>query len=290
MTFKKVTIIGAGLIGSSIARAIKEAEHDTHLTISDMSENVCEQADELRLADDITSDVALAVKGADLVMIAIPVGAFKKLLPQIKDHLKPGCIVSDVGSVKQNVYDEMKNILPETVSLIPGHPIAGTENSGPASGFATLFERRWVILTPVEGRYEEDALARLKTWWESFGARIGVMSAQHHDHVLAVTSHLPHLVAFSIMNTAFDLEEETKQEIIQYSAGGFRDFTRVAGSDPIMWRDIFLQNKEPVLNLLQRFTEDLTILQKHIRRGDGEALQAYFQKARDLRKNLKTDH
>lgn len=290
MKFEKVTIIGAGLIGSSIARAIKDKGDETHLTLTDKSPEVCDQADELRLADDITTNTVLAVKNADLVIIAVPVGAFSAVLSEIKDHLKEGCIVTDVGSVKQAVVSEMATLLPEHVSIIPGHPIAGTENSGPSAGFASLFERRWIILTPIEGRYEEDALDALIHFWEMFGARVEVMSASHHDDVLAVTSHLPHLVAFSIMNTAFDLEEESKKEIIQYSAGGFRDFTRVAASDPIMWRDIFLQNKEPVLALLQRFMEDLTILQKHVRRGDGESLERYFKKARELRSKLKTEH
>ncbi len=287
--FGKITIIGAGLIGSSMARAIKERGLARHLTLADCSEEVCAKADALQLADQVTHDIALSVQNADLVFIAVPVGAFSTVLEVIKNRLKEGAIVSDVGSVKRKVADEMADILPETVSVIPGHPIAGTENSGPGAGFATLFERRWVVLTPVEGRYSDEALSSLKSFWQACGAKVEVMGIDHHDHVLAVTSHLPHLVAFSIMNTASDLEDEAKAEILQYSAGGFRDFTRVAASNPVMWRDIFLQNKDQVLTLLQRFTEDLTVLQKHIRREDGAALQDYFEKAQSLRENLKTD-
>lgn len=283
--FNKITIIGCGLIGSSLARAIKKNNLAETLVVVDSNEESRAQIRTLGFADRVMDDAAEAVHNADVVVLGVPVGAFRTVLTDIKDHVKGGAIITDVGSTKKKVLEAMEDIMPDTVHVIPGHPIAGAENSGPTAGSATLFQDRWLILTPSQ-KASADAVETLKTLWEKCGAMVEVMDTNHHDEVLAVTSHLPHLIAFSMIKTAADLEEETTKEIIQYSAGGFRDFTRVAASDPTMWRDILLENKDVMLPLLQRFSEDLTILQKFIRRGDGDALYDYLDTARTIRRSM----
>lgn len=287
--FSKITIIGAGLIGSSLSRAIKRAKACDVLVLADQNEGHRKAAQDLGLADHIEANNKRAVQGSDLVVLATPIGSFETILKEIAPHLKQGSVLSDVGSVKGEVARLMGDIIPETVNILPAHPISGTENSGPEAGFESLFDNRWLIIAPLEGRASEQATARLKQLWQACGSFVEVMPINHHDDVLSMTSHLPHLVAFSIMNTAADMEEETRQEILKFSAGGFRDFTRVAASNPTMWRDIFLQNKDALLPLLQRFVEDLTILQKFIRREDGQELYNYIDKARNLRRSMTFD-
>jgi len=283
--FDRIVIVGAGLIGSSVARAVQRGGLTQTLVLADQSAEVIAEASSLGLADDYFTDAAKAVVGADLVILAVPVGAMASVGVAVAPALEKGVIVSDVGSVKEAVFKALAPLLPSHVHLIPGHPVAGTEQSGPAAGFATLFDGRWCILTPEEG-VDPGALARLTGFWEGLGSTVEVMTAQHHDLVLAITSHVPHLIAYNIVGTASDLEEVTRSEVIKYSAGGFRDFTRIAASDPTMWRDVFLNNKEAVLEMLGRFTEDLTALQRSIRWGDGEALFDLFTRTRSIRRRI----
>ena len=243
----------------------------------------------LALADEVTDDPATAVRDADLVVIAAPLGAYAAIVTRIAPALKKGAIVSDVGSVKAPVTRDLPGMLPAHVHLVPGHPIAGTENSGPGSGFETLFEGRWFIMTPPPGT-DADAVAKVGDLWRGCGSLIEIMDAPHHDKVLGITSHLPHLIAYTIVGTAADLEEDAQSEVIKFSASGFRDFTRIAASDPTMWRDVFLNNREAVLEMLQRFTEDLTALQKAIRVGDGEALFDLFTRTREIRRRIIDAH
>ncbi len=240
---------------------------------------------ELGLADDVAESAAKAVEGADLVILCVPVGAMAAVAQEIAPHLSPGAIVSDVGSVKGAVLTALTKHLPKNIAVVPAHPVAGTEQSGPAAGFATLFVNRWCILTPPEGA-DEKPVKRLAQFWTAAGANVEIMTAQHHDLVLAITSHLPHLIAYNIVGTAADLEAVTQSEVIKFSAGGFRDFTRIAASDPTMWRDVFLNNKEAVLETLGRFTEDLTALQRMIRNGDGEGLFKLFTRTRAIRRGI----
>lgn len=283
--FKKITIIGAGLIGSSIARAIRRNDIAARLCLADAAEDVCKKAVRLQLADEITDDLVQAVTGADLVILATPVGTFEDIAKIIGPALLPGSILSDVGSVKQTVFDQMAKHIPASVALLPAHPIAGTEHSGPEAGFADLFIDRWCIITPPKDA-DLRQLEKLTAFWEACGMRIEIMDAPHHDLVLGITSHLPHLLAYTIVGTAADLEEDIKTEVIKYSASGFRGFTRIAASDPVIWRDVFLHNKDAVLEILQRFTEDLTALQKSIRRGDGFYLKEVFSRGRDIRRHI----
>jgi cyclohexadieny/prephenate dehydrogenase len=280
---KKVAIIGTGLIGSSIARAVREKLPDVQLSGFDANEAVGARADELGLAA-IAASAAEAVADADLVILCVPVGAMAAAAQSIAGALKPGAIVSDVGSSKTGVTADLQRILPDA-HVVPAHPVAGTENSGPDAGFASLFNGRWCILTPP-GDTDKDAVATVRTFWEALGARVEVMDAEHHDMVLAVTSHVPHLIAFTIVGTASDLEEVTQSEVIKYSAGGFRDFTRIAASSPVMWRDIFLANKTAVLDTLQRFSEDLSLLQRAIRLDDGETLHDLFTRTSAIRRGI----
>lgn len=283
--FQHITIIGAGLIGSSLARAIRrEAAADT-LVLADADNAVLEEAKSLDLADEYTADVAAAVSGADLVVLAVPVGAMASVGANMAASLKAGAVISDVGSVKASVVKSLAPVLPSGVHLVPGHPVAGTEQSGPAAGFASLFDDRWVIVTPPENA-DKTAVAALSAFWTSLGSRVEIMTPEHHDLVLAITSHVPHLIAYNIVGTASDLEEVTRSEVIKYSAGGFRDFTRIAASDPTMWRDVFLNNKEAVLEMLGRFSEDLTALQRAIRWGDGDALHELFTRTRGIRRRI----
>lgn len=285
MLFNRVAIIGFGLIGSSLARAMIAYDLAGTIICVDQSQDVCDRALALGIADEATTDAALAVEDCDLVMLAIPVGAYGALARIIGPHLMPGAIVSDVGSVKQAVVTAVMPHLPQNVHFIPGHPISGTEHSGPDAGFAELFSGRWSIITPGPDT-DVRALEKIVTLWEGMGAKTEIMDPKRHDLVLGITSHLPHLIAYTIVGTASDLETHTKEDVIKFSAGGFRDFTRIAASDPVMWRDVFLNNREAVLEILQRFTEDLTGLQKAIRYGDGDALESLFTRTREIRRGV----
>ncbi len=280
--FKQVTIIGFGLIGSSIARAIIERKQAETIVCVDQSKDVCQQVLAMGLADDATTDPSLGVEGSDLVILCCPVGAMDEVGGLISGHLQKDCIVSDVGSVKAAVIEMLRPRLPSYVHLVPAHPISGAEKTGPESGFAELFINRWCILTPLPDT-ELRAIEKVTKLWEAMGSMVEIMDAEHHDLILGLTSHLPHLIAYSVVGTATDLEDDIKSEVIKFSAGGFRDFTRLAASDPTMWRDVFLNNKPAVLEVLQRFTEDLTALQKAIRKGDGEYLYRQFTETRSIR-------
>ena len=284
MGIERVAIIGLGLIGSSIARAIKERLPQVAVTGHDAKAEVRDIARELDFCDAIVGDPAGAVADADLVILAVPVGRMADAAAAIAPGLKAEAIISDVGSSKAGVADALAKALPDHV-VIPAHPVAGTENSGPAAGFATLFEGRWCIVTP-DASASEDAGTVVTSFWQALGARVETMDAAHHDMVLAVTSHLPHLIAYTIVGTASELEEVTESEVIKYSAGGFRDFTRIAASDPVMWRDVFLSNRDAVLATLQRFNEDLTVLQQAIRRGDAAKLEDWFTRTRAIRRSI----
>ncbi len=283
--FRRIALIGIGLIGSSLAHVIRRAGLAHHIAVAARTQQTLDTAMDLGLADSVTLDAGQAVADADLVVLCAPLGAYAGIAAAIAPALKPGCIVSDVGSVKQAVIRDVGPRLPPGVHLVPAHPVAGTEHSGPEAGFAELFEGRWCILTPAAGT-DAQAIDRVKTLWERAGMLIEMMDADHHDQVLAITSHLPHLIAYTIVGTATDLEEHLQQEVIKYSAGGFRDFTRIAASDPVMWRDVFLNNREAVLEMLGRFSEDLTAVQRAIRRGEGEALHDIFSRARELRRGV----
>jgi cyclohexadieny/prephenate dehydrogenase len=283
--FNQITIIGGGLIGSSLARVIKKKQIAKNLVIADKSESVCSKIASLSLADRVYNELSESVKNSDLVILAAPVGAFESIAKEIGPFLKAGAIVTDVGSVKKAVIDMVQPYLPESVHLLPAHPIAGAENSGPEFGLADLFEERWCIITPPP-ECDLRIIEHITLFWEACGARIEVMDAEHHDLVLGITSHLPHLLAYTIVGTAADLEDDIKAEVIKYSAGGFRGFTRIAASDPIMWRDVFLNNKDAVLEILQRYTEDLAALQKAIRRGDGAYMEKIFSRGQEIRRNI----
>lgn len=287
--FKRVAIIGFGLIGSSLARAVKANGLAESIAACDANEDARATITRLSLADMVTGDAAEAVADADLVVIAAPLGTYAEIAARIAPALKPGAIVSDVGSVKTPVVRDLPGMLPKHAILVPGHPIAGTENSGPGSGFETLFEGRWFIMTPPPGT-DPAAVDKVAALWRACGSQIETMDAQHHDKVLGITSHLPHLIAYTIVGTAANLEEDAQSEVIKFSASGFRDFTRIAASDPTMWRDVFLNNREAVLEMLQRFTEDLTALQRAIRRGEGDTLFDLFSKTREIRRRIIDAH
>jgi len=285
LPFARVSLIGMGLIGASLARAIRLRMPTVRLTVHDADPAVCARVTALALADDVTDTAAAAVIDADLVILCVPVRAMGGIAAAIAPELSAGCIVSDVGSVKAAVLADLRAALPAQVHIVPAHPVAGTEQSGPDAGFATLFDGRWCILTPDDDT-DAGAVVQVAAFWEGLGARTQVMTPVHHDLVLAVTSHLPHLIAYTIVGTASDLEDVTRSEVIKYSAGGFRDFTRIAASDPTMWRDVFLSNKDAVLEVLQRFSEDLSALQRAIRWGDGETLHALFTRTRAVRRTI----
>jgi len=282
---ERLALIGVGLIGSSIARAVREFGAARHIAVMDSSPHVVARARELGLADLATDDIAPALTGADLVIVCTPVGVCGAVAREIAPHLSKDAILSDVGSVKGAVVAQMAPHLAEPARFIPAHPIAGTEFSGPDAGFATLFQNRWCILTPPEGA-DAAAVEKLAAFWTRLGAKVETMSVAHHDAVLALTSHLPHLIAYNIVGTADDFGDETRSEVIKFSASGFRDFTRIAASDPVMWRDIFLANKDAVLEMLGRFNEDLSALQRMIRRGDGQGLHAFFSRTREIRRSI----
>jgi cyclohexadieny/prephenate dehydrogenase len=281
----RLTVIGAGLIGSSVARAAREKGLAGEVVVFDADAGVRERVRALGFADAVPQSVAEAVRGADIVIAAVPVGASGAVAEQVGPHLKPGAILSDVGSVKGAVVEAMAPFVPAHAHLVPAHPVAGTEFSGPEAGFASLFENRWCIVTPPEGA-DPAAVETLAALWRGFGSNVEQMSAQHHDLVLAITSHVPHLIAYNIVGTAEHLEQTLTSEVIKFSAGGFRDFTRIAASDPTMWRDVFLYNREAVLEMLARFNEDLMSLQRAIRYGDGEALFQHFTRTRAIRKSI----
>lgn len=286
--FERLTIIGCGLIGSSIALAARRRGLVGEIVVTDRSGPVRERATALKLADRVTPDIAEGVDGADLVIFAVPVLAMGAAVAAAAPHLRPGAILTDVGSVKGSVSDALAAAAPPDVFVVPGHPIAGTEHSGPDAGFAELFEGRWTILTPLakdDPDYAE-AVARLTAFWLALGAQVEVMDAAHHDLVLAVTSHVPHLIAYNIVGTAADLEGVTEGEVMKYAAGGFRDFTRIAASDPTMWRDIFVANKTAVLEVLGRFTEDLQALQRAIRWDEADKLHDRFSRTREIRRGV----
>jgi cyclohexadieny/prephenate dehydrogenase len=283
--FTKIALLGVGLIGSSIAHAVRRGSLAAHIAGHTPSPDTRKRAVELGFCHSMHDNPAEAVRGADLVVLCAPVGAFGAIAQAISLALKPGAIVTDVGSVKMAVVRDVGPHVPQGVHFIPGHPIAGTEHSGPDAGFAELFDGRWCVLTPLPGT-DDAAVESLRAFWRGCGSRVELMDPKHHDIVLAITSHVPHLIAYNIVGTADDLEQVTQSEVIKFSAGGFRDFTRIAASDPTMWRDVFLNNREAVLEVLGRFSEDLARLQRAIRWGDGEMLFDLFTRTRAIRRGV----
>ncbi len=283
--FERIALIGIGLIGSSIALAARQRGLVKEIAISTRSAQTLRRAEELGLGDDYSLDAAIAVENADLVILCAPVGANEAIAKWIAPALKTGAVLTDVGSTKTSVVEQVGPHLPKGVHFIPGHPVAGTEHSGPDAGFATLFDDRWCILTPGPD-VDPAAVERLRAFWQGCGSNVDTMDPKHHDMVLAIVSHLPHLIAYNIVGTADDLEAVTKSEVIKYSASGFRDFTRLAASDPTMWRDVCLHNKDAILEMLARFSEDLSALQRAIRWGDGDRLFELFTRTRGIRRSI----
>ncbi|MEO0380262.1 MAG: prephenate/arogenate dehydrogenase family protein [Pseudomonadota bacterium] len=283
--YERVALIGLGLIASSMFWGMKRGDLVGEVRGYARSEATRNTARRIGLCDIVCDSAVEAVKGADLVILCVPVGVMGDVAAEIGPHLAPGATVTDVGSVKREVINAVRRHLPEGVHFVPGHPLAGTEHSGPESGFAELFDNRWTLLVPVEGS-DADAVARLRHLWEGLGAFVDEMEADHHDLVLAVTSHAPHLIAYTMVGVADDLRRVTDSEVIKYSAAGFRDFTRIAASDPTMWRDVFLNNKDATLEILGRFTEELFALQRAIRQGDGDHLHDYFTRTRSIRRGI----
>lgn len=283
--FRRVALIGIGLIGSSLARVMRRDGLAEHIAVTARTQRTLEIATRLGLADSTSLDAREVVEDADLIVLSLPLRSYGAVAGVIGPGVKPGAIVTDVGSVKECVIADVGPYLPDGVHLVPGHPVAGTEHSGPEAGFAELFVGRYCILTPPPGT-DSAAVERVAALWRQAGMIVETMSAQHHDRVLAITSHLPHLIAYTIVGTATDLEEQLKSEVLRYSAGGFRDFTRIAASDPVMWRDVFLSNRDAVLEMLGRFTEDLTALQRAIRWGEGDLLQEKFTRTREIRRGI----
>ena len=283
--FNRIALIGIGLIGSSMALAIRKTNAVKSIAISTRSQATLDKASELNLGDDYYLDAADACRDADLIVLCTPIGTFGTITKHIASALKPGAIVTDAGSCKLSVIKDMKPHIPDGVHLVPGHPVAGTEHSGPEAGFAELFEGRWHILTPEEGT-DKTAIQKLKKLWMTLGSSVEIMDAAHHDQVLAITSHLPQLIAYTIVDTATELEGHLQNEVFKFSAAGFRDFTRLASSDPVMWRDVYLNNKEAVLEVLGRFTEDLTAMQRAIRRGEGDHMENTFTRTRAIHRGV----
>ena len=281
----RLALIGVGLIGSSIARSARRGGLAGEIVGCARRPETRARCLELGLVDAMHEDPAAAVEGADLVIMALHLGFYEEVAKRIAPALKPGAIVSDVGSVKANVFRDVAPHLPAGVHLVPGHPVSGTEKSGPDAGFAELFDDRWCILTPADDA-DPAAVDTVARFWTGLGSKVETMDARRHDLVLAVTSHLPHLIAYTIVGTAFDLQGQEQRDVIRFSAGGFRDITRIAGSNPIMWRDIFLNNREAVLEMLQRFSEDLSYLQRAIRWGEGDKLEELFTKTREIRRGV----
>ncbi|MBO0902774.1 prephenate/arogenate dehydrogenase family protein [Jiella sonneratiae] len=283
--FDRVALIGIGLIGSSLALNVKAGGLARHVAVTTRRRETLEKAEALGLGDSYHLEAAEAVKDADFVILSVPVGVCGAIAREIAPHLRQGAIVSDVGSVKGAVIEQMRPHLPETAEFVPAHPLAGTEHSGPEAGFVELFRNRWCILTPLADT-DPAAVAKVRTFWEACGANVETMTAEHHDLVLAIVSHVPHLIAYNIVGTAADLETVTQQEVVKFSASGFRDFTRIAASDPTMWRDVFLTNRDAVLEMLARFSEDLASLQRAIRWGDGDTLFDLFTRTRAIRRGI----
>ena len=283
--FKKVCVIGCGLIGSSVARAIKKNNLSTKIVSSNRSDAVNKKVIELKIVDDSSSDTKKMASGSDLIIIATPLSSYENVISKIKDSLKNGTILTDVGSVKENVINLVEKAVPENVSWISSHPIAGTEESGPEMGFSELFENRWCILTPSKKAKEKD-IKLLETFWKKIGSKVDVMEAKQHDYILSVTSHIPHLIAYNIVNMTLDLQDKKESGIVKYSAGGLRDFTRIAASNPIMWRDIFIQNKKNTSKMINKFIENLEDLKKAIENEDGKKLEEIFIKTKKIRKKI----
>ncbi|MBY5455966.1 prephenate/arogenate dehydrogenase family protein [Rhizobium leguminosarum] len=283
--FDRIALIGIGLIGSSLAYDIRRLGLAREIVVATRSPDTLKRAEELGLGDRYTTSSKDAVKDADLVIVSVPVGASESVAKEISGSLKPGAVVTDVGSTKASVIAQMLPHMPDNVHFIPGHPLAGTEKSGPDAGFPGLFEGRWCIFTPVADT-DETALKRLRSFWEALGSKVDEMDAEHHDKVLAIVSHLPHIIAYNIVGTADDLETVTESEVIKYSASGFRDFTRLAASDPTMWRDVCLHNRDAILEMLARFSEDLAYLQRAIRWGEGDKIFELFTRTRAIRRSI----
>ena len=284
-TFEKVCIVGLGLIGGSIGLAIKRSNISNQITGYARSNSTLERAIELGLVDSVKDNLKDAVNNSDLVILATPLSTFRELVEEMSPFLKKGCIITDTGSAKLTVIEDLKDILPNGVEFVPGHPIAGTEESGPDAGFAELFDNRWCILTPTEDN-SSNAVDLVKDFWESIGSKVEIMDPMHHDKVLAITSHIPHLIAFNIVGTANNLANVTEKEVVKYSAGGFRDFTRIAASDPKMWSDIFTYNSDAVLEMLDLFSNDLAKLNAAVIKKDSDLLFSNFEKTREVRKNI----
>jgi len=283
--FKKVCIIGCGLIGSSLARAIKKNNLAEKIVSSNRSDSVNKKVIQLKIVDDSGSDSKKMAEDSDLIVIATPLSSYENVILKIKDSLKNGVILTDVGSVKESIMNLVEKHLPKNVSWIPSHPIAGTEESGPEAGFAELFKNRWCILTPSKKAKKKD-INLLKIFWEKVGSKTDIMEAKQHDYVLSITSHMPHLIAYNIVNTSLAIQDEKQSSIIKYSAGGLRDFTRIAASNPIMWRDVFIQNKKNTLKMIDRFTKNLEDLKKSIKNEDGKKLEQIFKKTKKIRKDI----
>ena len=283
--FKKTCIIGCGLIGSSLARAIKKNNLSNKIVSSNRSDAVNKKIIELNIVDDSSSDTKKMADGSDLIIIATPLSSYESVILKIKDSLKDGTILTDVGSVKENVIGLIEKTIPGNISWIPSHPIAGTEESGPEAGFSELFKNRWCILTPSKKAKEKD-INTLKSFWKKIGSKVDVMDAKQHDYILSITSHIPHLVAYNIVNTSINIQEEKQSAIVKYSAGGLRDFTRIAASNPIMWRDIFIQNKKNTLKEIEKFIANLEDLKKAIENEDGKKLEEIFLKTKKIRKEI----
>ena len=283
--FKKICIIGCGLIGSSLARAIRKNNLAEKIVSSNRSESVNNKVLELKIVDDSSADTKKMVKDSDLIVIATPLSSYEEVILKIKDSLKSGAILTDVGSVKENIINLIEKNVPENISWIPSHPIAGTEDSGPESGFSELFKNRWCILTPSKKIKEKD-INLLQTFWEKIGSKVDTMEAIQHDYILSITSHLPHLIAYNLVNTSLDMQGKTKTGIVKYSAGGLRDFTRIAASNPIMWRDIFIQNKKNTSKMIDKFIENLEELKEAISNEDGKKLEYIFTKTKKIRKDI----
>jgi len=283
--FKKICIIGCGLIGSSLARAIKKNNLAEKIVSSNRSDAVNKKVIELKIVDDSSSDTKKMADGSDLVVIATPLSSYEDVILKIKNSLKDGVILTDVGSVKENIINLIEKNIPESISWIPSHPIAGTEESGPEAGFSELFQNRWCILTPSKQAKEKD-INLLQTFWEKVGSKVDIMQAKQHDYILSITSHIPHLIAYNIVNTSLNIQDEKESTIVKYSAGGLRDFTRIAASNPIMWRDVFIQNKKNTSKMIDQFIKNLEDLKKAIENEDGKKLEQIFTKTKKIRKDI----
>ncbi len=283
--FNKVCIIGCGLIGSSIARAIRKNHLSSKIVSSNRSDSVNKKVIELKIVDDSSSDTKKMAEGSDLIIIATPLSSYEDIISKIKNSLKSGTILTDVGSVKENIINLIEKDVPANVSWISSHPIAGTEESGPEAGFSELFKNRWCILTPSKKAQEKD-IKLLETFWKKIGSKVDIMEAKQHDYILSITSHIPHLIAYNIVNTSLNIQDEKESVIVKYSAGGLRDFTRIAASNPIMWRDIFIQNKKNTSKMIDKFIEDLEDLKKAIENEDGKKLEEIFTKTKKIRKEI----